>query len=98
MSNKDVTEFPRNKRKTGQKGRKTPHSTWKNIIFCHFRSNPEGFIFSEIELIGGLSSERRKNHILGQSKTTCIFFIASYKTKVVYACLHQVQSMKWLIN
>jgi hypothetical protein len=48
-----VTDFLRNQRKAGQKGRKTPHPTWKNIIFCHFRSKPEGFIFSKIEPIGG---------------------------------------------
>jgi hypothetical protein len=41
----DVTEFLGNQRKT-------PHPTWKNIIFCHFRLNPEGFIFSTTELIG----------------------------------------------
>jgi hypothetical protein len=48
-----VTEFLGNRRKTGQKGREITHSTCKNIIFCHFRSNPEVFIFSKIELIGG---------------------------------------------
>jgi hypothetical protein len=34
-----------NQRNTGQKGRKTPHTTWKNIIFCQVRSNQEDFIF-----------------------------------------------------
>jgi hypothetical protein len=48
-----MTEFLGNQRKTGQKGRKTTHPSWKNIIFCHFRSNPEGFIFFKIELIRG---------------------------------------------
>jgi hypothetical protein len=50
---RDVTEFLGNQRKAGQKGRKTPHPTWKYIIFCHFQSNPEGFIFSKMELIAG---------------------------------------------
>jgi hypothetical protein len=48
-----VTEFLRNQRKTNQKGRKTPHPIWKNIIFSHFKSNQQDFIFSKIELIGG---------------------------------------------
>jgi hypothetical protein len=48
-----MTEFFGNQRKTGQKGRKTPHPTWKNIILYHFMSNPEGFIFSKIKLIRG---------------------------------------------
>jgi hypothetical protein len=38
---RDAIEFLGNQRKTNQKGRKIRHPTWKNIIFCHFRSNPE---------------------------------------------------------
>jgi hypothetical protein len=47
-----VIEFLGNWRKTDQKGRKIPHPTWKNIIFCYFRSNLE-VTFSKIESIGG---------------------------------------------
>jgi hypothetical protein len=45
---RDVTEFLGNQRKTS-------HPAWKNITFCHIRSNSEGFSFSKIELIGGFS-------------------------------------------
>jgi hypothetical protein len=50
---RDVKEFLGIQRKTDQKGRKIPHPTWKNIIFSHFRSNPEVYIFSKIESVGG---------------------------------------------
>jgi hypothetical protein len=46
--------------KTGQKGRKTPHPTWYNIIFCHFRLNPEDLIFSKIEPIEGFPQKGGK--------------------------------------
>jgi hypothetical protein len=51
-----VTEI----RKTGQKGRKTPHPTWKNIILCHLRSNPESFFSPKIEPIGGFPLKEEK--------------------------------------
>jgi hypothetical protein len=44
---RDMIEFLGNQRKTGQKGRKTPHSSGGNVIFCHFRSNSTTFIFSK---------------------------------------------------
>jgi hypothetical protein len=65
-----VTEFLGIQRKIGQKGRKTLHPTWKNIIFCHFRSNPEGFIYSKIELIGGFPLKGGKiTSLLGTTDT-----------------------------
>jgi hypothetical protein len=55
---RDVTKLLRNQRKTGQKRRKIPHPSRKNIIFCHFRSNPKHFVFAKSNQIGGIPLKR----------------------------------------
>jgi hypothetical protein len=59
---RDVIEFLGNRRKTDQIGRKTPHPTWKSIIFCHFRSNPEVFIFSKMSQLEDFLRKEEKSH------------------------------------
>jgi hypothetical protein len=55
---RDVTKLLRNQRKICQKGRKIPHPSSKNIIFCHFRSNPKHFVFAKSNQIGGIPLKR----------------------------------------
>jgi hypothetical protein len=81
---RNAIEFLGKQRKTDQKEKKTPHPTWKNIIFCHFRSNQEVFIFSKIESIGG-------GFLLKRGKMTSLHIRETgtkHLTFIVYFILH----------